>query len=46
MSIHLFGTVPLPKADDAPSSATGFFDGGKGGGGSQKSSREFIVLEI
>lgn len=25
MSLHLLGPVPVPKADDAPTSATGFF---------------------
>lgn len=43
MSLHLLGPVPVPKADDAPTSATGFFFGG-GGRGSRKSSREFRLV--
>lgn len=32
MSLHLLGPVPVPKADDAPTSATGFFLAGVAGG--------------
>jgi hypothetical protein len=42
MSLHLLGSVPMPKADDAPPSATGFFLFG-GGEGVIKSQAENSV---